>query len=55
MSWEVEPTGSGSVVRFRHDGFSAGGAPYQMTVEGWQFFVDSLKAYLDGETPAPSD
>ena len=55
MSWEVEPTGSGSVVRFRHDGFSAGGAPYQMTVEGWQFFVDSLKAYLDGETPGPSD
>ena len=55
LEWAVEPAGSGSTVRFRHEGFSDGGPPYDMTVEGWQFFIDSLKAYLDGGTPTPSD
>jgi uncharacterized protein YndB with AHSA1/START domain len=55
LAWEVEPAGDGSVVRFRHEGFSGGGPPYDMTVEGWQFYMDSLKAYLDGGTPTPSD
>lgn len=55
LAWEVEPEGQGSKVRFTHDGFSGGGAPYDMTVQGWQLFMDSLRAYLDGGTPAPSD
>jgi uncharacterized protein YndB with AHSA1/START domain len=55
LAWEVQPSGSGSAVRFRHDGFSDGGPPYDMTVQGWQLFIDSLRAYLDGGTPAPSE
>ena len=55
LAWEVVPAASGSTVRLTHEGFSDGGAPYDMTVEGWQHFVDSLKAYLDGGTPTPSD
>ena len=54
LAWEVGPAARGSVVRFRHEGFSDGGPPYDMTVEGWQLFIDSLKAYLDGGTPTPS-
>ena len=55
LAWEVEAAGGGSIVRFGHDGFSDGGPPYDMTVEGWQFFLDSLKAYLNGGSPTPSD
>ena len=55
LAWEVASSGQGSIVRFRHEGFSDGGPPYDMTVEGWQFFLDSLKAYLDGGTATPSD
>jgi uncharacterized protein YndB with AHSA1/START domain len=55
LAWEVVPSSSGSTVRFEHQGFSDGGPPYDMTVEGWQLFIDSLKAYLDGGTPSPSD
>ena len=55
LAWEVEPAGDGSVVRFEHGGFSGGGQPYDMTVEGWQYFIDSLRAYLDGGSPTPSD
>jgi uncharacterized protein YndB with AHSA1/START domain len=55
LTWEVSPSGSGSTVQFRHEGLSAGGPPYDTTVAGWQYFIDSLKVYLDGGTPTPSD
>ena len=55
LAWAVEPAAGGSTVRFSHQGFSDAGPPYDMTVEGWQLFVESLRAYLDGGTPSPSD
>jgi hypothetical protein len=55
LVWQVEPAPRGSVVHFSHDGFSAGGPPYDRTVEGWQLYMDSLKAYLDGGEAQPSD
>jgi uncharacterized protein YndB with AHSA1/START domain len=55
LIWEVEPAGNGSKVSFRHEGFSDGGPPYDMTVEGWDFFLGSLSAHLNGGAPSPSD
>jgi uncharacterized protein YndB with AHSA1/START domain len=55
LVWEIESMADGSVVRFSHDGFSGGGEPYDMTIAGWQLYMDSLKAYLDGRPAAPSD
>ena len=55
LAWEVEPAGGGSTVRFTHEGLSDGGPPYDMTVEGWQFYLGSLEAYLNGGAPEPSD
>jgi uncharacterized protein YndB with AHSA1/START domain len=55
LSWRVEAAGIGSIVHFTHEGLSDGGPPYDMTVQGWQFFMGSLEAYLNGDTPYPSD
>ena len=55
LIWEIEPAASGSLVRFRHEGFSDGGPAYDRTVEGWQLYMDSLRAYLDGGQAYPSD
>jgi uncharacterized protein YndB with AHSA1/START domain len=55
LTWEIEPAPQGSILHFRHEGFSSGGPPYDMTVQGWPRFIDSLKAYLDGGTPQPAD
>jgi uncharacterized protein YndB with AHSA1/START domain len=55
LTWQIEPASEGSVVHFTHEGLSEGGPPYDMTVEGWQFFLGSLEAYLNGGAPYPSD
>jgi hypothetical protein len=55
LIWQIEPAPNGSVVHCRHEGFSDGGPAYDCTVEGWQLFMDSLQAYLDGGTAHPSD
>jgi uncharacterized protein YndB with AHSA1/START domain len=55
LIWEVEAAASGSVVHFRHEGFSDGGPAYDRTVEGWQLFMDSLQSYLDRSDGHPSD
>jgi uncharacterized protein YndB with AHSA1/START domain len=55
LIWQIEPAPNGSIVHFRHEGFSDGGPAYDRTVEGWQLFMDSLQAYLDGGTAHPSD
>src|SRR5262245_22166670 len=39
LEWQVSGRDGGSAVRFRHYGFSAGGPPYEATVQGWQLFI----------------
>src|SRR5262249_47750309 len=53
LTWEIEPTASGSVLRFRHEGFTQGGPLYDRTVQGWEHFVASLKAYVESGRGAP--
>ena len=55
LEWRVSEEDQGSTVDFRHSGFSAGGPPYDATVQGWQFFMESLRQYLDGGQATPSD
>jgi uncharacterized protein YndB with AHSA1/START domain len=54
LTWEVEPSSNGSIVRFRHEGLKDGGN-YDEIVAGWQYFMGSLQAYLDGGTATPSN
>ena len=54
IEWTVEPNGAGSKVTLAHRGFSAGGPPYDMTVEGWKPFVASLVQYLSGGEAQPA-
>jgi hypothetical protein len=53
LTWEVAPDRGGSTVRFTHDGWQQGGPLYDATVEGWQMFINSLQAYLDGGKATP--
>ena len=53
LTWEVAPNGGGSTVSFTHDGWKEGGPLYDATVEGWQMFIASLQAYLDGGKATP--
>jgi hypothetical protein len=55
VDWEIEPVAEGTRIRFRHEAFSAGGPPYDSTVQGWQLSMGSLQRYLDGGEASPSD
>lgn len=46
----LSPSGEGTTLRLVHTGWGAGeawDAPAQMHEEGWNFFLDNLKAYLE--------
>jgi len=54
LSWKLESTGAGTSIDFSHSGFAEDQSPpYTMTVQGWQHFVGSLQAYLDGSAGQP--
>jgi hypothetical protein len=50
VDFRVEPAGDGARVRLVHSGWGEGGdwdASVQMHEEGWGFFLDNLKGYLE--------
>ena len=53
LTWEITPRDGGSRLTFTHDGFAAGGPPYEMTAEGWKHFMASLKSYADTGSGQP--
>jgi uncharacterized protein YndB with AHSA1/START domain len=53
LTWEVSPSGDGAEVSFSHDGFAAGGPPYEATMQGWVMFMNSLQAHLSGGKGSP--
>jgi uncharacterized protein YndB with AHSA1/START domain len=55
LTWAIDDMGDRRVIHFAHDGFSQGGPPYDMTVEGWTHFNSSLEAYLAGRGGMPSN
>jgi len=53
VRWELEGSGSGTVVRLRHSGFAGAPAAAQGHYEGWVLVIGWMQAYVEkGETVA---
>lgn len=53
LTWAIRAEGTGTTLEFVHAGLAAGGPPYDMTAEGWQHFMASLKQYAETGTGQP--
>jgi uncharacterized protein YndB with AHSA1/START domain len=47
VTWQLEPVHNRTKVVFSHDGFAQADEPYEATRRTWQYFLDSLKSYLE--------
>ena len=47
VTWDLSPVGGGTKLLFGHHGFAVGNAAYEETPGGWQYFLGSLKSYLE--------
>jgi uncharacterized protein YndB with AHSA1/START domain len=47
VTWQLEPVHNGTKVLFSHDGFTQADEPYESTRGTWEYFLDSLKSYLE--------
>lgn len=47
VTWQLTPVHNGTRVVFTHDGFARVDAAYESTRRNWQYFLDSLKSYLE--------
>ena len=53
VRWELEKSGSGTIVRLRHSGFAGAPAAVQGHYEGWVFVIGWMQAFVEkGETVA---
>ena len=46
-TWRLEPVGDGTMVVFSHEGFVKKDEVYVRTRGNWNYFLDSLKSYLE--------
>jgi uncharacterized protein YndB with AHSA1/START domain len=47
VSWQLTPVQNGTQVIFTHDGFAQVDKSYEQTRGNWEYFLDSLKSYLE--------
>jgi len=47
VTWQLEPAENGTKLVFTHDGFAQVDKVYEQTRGNWQYFLDSLKSYLE--------
>ena len=47
VTWRLEPVGDGTRVVFSHEGFVKKDEVYERTRGNWNYFLDSLKSYLE--------
>lgn len=47
VNWDLEPVKDGTKLHFGHNGFAAADAAYEETRVGWEYFLGSLKSYLE--------
>lgn len=47
VTWQLTPIHNETRVVFTHDGFAQVDAVYESTRGNWQYFLDSLKSYLE--------
>lgn len=54
LTWSLSADGDRTNVVFEHAGFTeADSAPYRMTADGWEHFIESLRAYTETGTGQP--
>ena len=47
VTWQLTPVENGTTLVFTHDGFAQVDAAYEQTRRNWEYFLDSLKSYLE--------
>lgn len=47
VAWQLAPIQNGTRLIFTHDGFAQTDEVYERIRENWQYFLDSLKSYLE--------
>ncbi len=47
VTWQLTPVHNGTAVVFTHDGFAQVDEAYEQTRGNWDYFLDSLKSYLE--------
>jgi uncharacterized protein YndB with AHSA1/START domain len=47
VSWQLTPVPNGTKVVFTHDGFAQVDEAYEQTRGNWDYFLESLKSYLE--------
>ena len=47
VTWQLTPVQNGTKLVFTHDGFAQVDEAYEQTRGNWQYFLDSLKSYLE--------
>jgi uncharacterized protein YndB with AHSA1/START domain len=47
VTWQLEPVRNGTLVVFTHDGFAQVDEAYELTRGIWEYFLASLKSYLE--------
>jgi uncharacterized protein YndB with AHSA1/START domain len=47
VTWDLTPAGNGTKLLFGHHGFAAADAGYEQTRAGWEYFLGSLKSFLE--------
>lgn len=47
ITWDLTPITNGTKLLFGHRGFRMSDAAYEQTRTGWEYFLGSLKSYLE--------
>ncbi|HEX6481124.1 MAG TPA: SRPBCC domain-containing protein [Ktedonobacteraceae bacterium] len=47
ITWQLTPVQNGTQVVFNHDGFAQVDEVYEQARGNWEYFLDSLKSYLE--------
>ena len=47
VTWQLTPVHSGTKLVFTHEGFAQVDEVYEQTRGNWEYFLDSLKSYLE--------
>ena len=47
VTWQLTPVQNGTKLVFTHDGFAQVDEVYEQTRGNWEYFLDSLKSYLE--------
>lgn len=45
--WQLTPVGKETTLVFTHDGFAQADRGYEVTGNNWEYFLNSLKSYLE--------